>query len=78
MLPSKNGGPSAFRTPLGWYVVGLFTKLERESSISYNQIIAQGADTRKTSGKVKHINAKQMLENTCKTYEVCEIFETDS
>ena len=60
MLPSKNGGPSAFRTPLGWYVVGLFTKLERESSISYNQIIAQGADTRKTSGKVKYINVKHM------------------
>ena len=78
MLPSKNFGPSVSRTPLGLCVVGLFTKLERESSISYNQIITHGADTRKTSGKVKDINAKQMLENTCKTREACEIYETDS
>ena len=30
VLPSKDGGPFAFRTPLGWCVDGLFTKLERK------------------------------------------------
>ena len=70
VLPSKNGGPFAFRTPLGWCVVGLLTKLGRESSISCNGIVVQDAATRKVasyhfgiSSKVKDINTKQMLEN---------------
>ena len=36
VLPTKDGGPFAFRTPLGWCVVELLTKLGRESSVSCN------------------------------------------
>ena len=47
VLPSKDGGPFTFRTPLGWSVVGALTKLGRESSISCNQIVALDIATRK-------------------------------
>ena len=67
VLPTKDGGPFAFRTPLGWCVVELLTKLGRESSVSCNWIVVKDPLTRKTafhhfgmSSKVKDINAKQM------------------
>ena len=70
VLPSKDSGPFAFRTPLGWCVIGLLTKLGKESSIPCNQIVVQDAATRKMvphqfriSSKVEDISAKQMLEN---------------
>ena len=70
VLPSKDSEPFAFRTPLGWFVVGLFTKFRKESSICCNQIVVQDAATGKIashhfgiSSKVKDIDAKQMLEN---------------
>ena len=47
VLPSKDSGSFAFRTLLGWSVVGVFTKLGWESSISYNQIVALDVATRK-------------------------------
>ena len=34
VIPSKNGGPFAFRTTLGWCAVGLLAKLSTENSIS--------------------------------------------
>ena len=78
VLPSKDGGPFAFRTPLRWCVVGLLVKFGRENSISSNRIVVQGAATGKIasyhfgiSSKVKDINAKQMLENIYNT-EFCE------
>ena len=77
-LPSKDGGPFAFGTPLIWCVVGLSTKFGRENSISCNQNVVQDPATRKISShhfgissKVKDINAKQMLENIHNT-EFCE------
>ena len=79
VLPSKDRGSFAFRTPLRWCVVELLTKLGRESSISCNSIVVQDPVTRKTafhpfgiSSKVKDINAKQMLENIFNT-EFCEL-----
>ena len=78
MLPHKDGGPFAFKTPLGWYVVRLLTKLGKKSSISCNHVLVQDAATRKMtshhlgiSSKVKYTNAKQILENIYNT-EFCK------
>ena len=78
VLPSKDGGHFAFRTPLGWCVDGLLTKIGKESSIPCTQIVVQDAATGKIashhfgiSSKAKDINSKQMLENIYNT-EFCE------
>ena len=68
VMPSKNGGPFAFRTTLGWCVVGLLAKLSEKNSMSCHQIIVQDALSGAilphhigVSNKVKDISAKQML-----------------
>ena len=78
VLPSKDGGHFAFRTPLGWCVDGPLTKIGKESSIPCTQIVVQDAATGKIashhfgiSSKAKDINSKQMLENIYNT-EFCE------
>ena len=43
VIPSKNGGPFAFRTTLGWHVVGPLAKLSKENSVSCPRIIVQDA-----------------------------------
>ena len=35
VIPSKNGGPFAFRTTLGWSVVGPLAKPSKRNSISF-------------------------------------------
>ena len=74
VLPSKDDGSFAFRTPLGRCVVGLLTKFGKESSISCNRIVVQDAATGKIashhfgiSSKVKDIDAKQILEKIYNT-----------
>ena len=68
VIPSKNGGPFAFRTTLGWCVVGLLAKLSEKNSMLCHQIIVQDALSGAilphhigVSNKVKDISAKQML-----------------
>ena len=79
VLPSKDSGPFAFRTPLEWSVVGLLT---RESWQGKFNLLQSNCCTRCSckknsipsfgiSSKVKDINAKQMLENMYNT-EFCE------
>ena len=68
VIPSKNGGPFAFRTTLGWCVVGPLAKPSKRNSISCHQLIVQDAISGTilshhfgVSNKVKDISAKQML-----------------
>ena len=42
VILSKDGGPFAFRFPLGWCVVGFLTKGTKKS-ITYHQVLAKGA-----------------------------------
>ena len=78
VLPSKDSEPLAFRTTLGWCVVGVLTKFRKKSSISCNRIVKQDAATGKIvsqyfgiSSKVKDSNTKQMLKNIYNA-EFCE------
>ena len=55
VLPSKDSGPFAFRTPLAWCVVGLlcayWAKVRKESSSTCSQTVVQdtGSSYRKNS-----------------------------
>ena len=41
VIPSKNGGPFAFKTAMGWCIVGPLAKPSKKNSISCHQIIVQ-------------------------------------
>ena len=68
VIQSKNGGPFAFSTTLGWCVVVPLAKLSKKNSISCHRIVVQDAICGAilphhfgVSNKVKDISAKQML-----------------
>ena len=49
VLPSQDGGPFAYKTFLGWCVVGPLTKTGKSRSITCNGIAVQDATTSKVS-----------------------------
>ena len=42
LIPSKNGGPFEFRSPLCRFFVGPLIKINKSGKISCNRIVAQG------------------------------------
>ena len=69
VLPSQDGGPFAYKTFLGWCVVGPLTKTGKKRSISCNGIGVQDAATSKVSRhhfgfthEVQDVSAKKMLQ----------------
>ena len=69
MLPSQDGGPFAYKTFLGWCVVGPLTKTGKSRSISCNGIVVQDAATSKVphhhfgfTHEVLDVSAKMLQE----------------
>ena len=72
VLPSQNGGPFAYKTFLGWCVVGPLAKTGKSRSISCNGIAVRDAATSKVSRhhfefthEVRDVSAKKMLQEMC-------------
>ena len=68
VIPIKDGGSFAFRSPLGWFVVGPFTKGTKKST-ACNQVIVKKAVSRNIAfhyfgipDEIKGVSAKQMLK----------------
>ena len=61
VIPSKDEGPFAYRSPLGWCVVGPLVKDAKKGSISCNRIVAQDV-TSGITNEIKDVSAKQMLQ----------------
>ena len=68
VIPSSNGGPFAFKTILGWCIVGPLTKMETTSTIKCNRIIVKDATTGNISQhhfgiskEIKDVSTKEML-----------------
>ena len=69
VIPSKNGGPFAYKSPLGWCVVGPLVKDAKKGFISCNRIVVQDVTSGKmashhfgTTNELKDVSAKQMLQ----------------
>ena len=69
MLPSQDGVPFAYKTFLGWCVVGPLTKTGKSRSISCNGIAVQDAATSKVlhhhfgfTHEVRDVSAKMLQE----------------
>ena len=69
VIPSKDGGPFAYKSPLGWCVVGPLVKNAKKSSIPCNRIVVQDIASGKMyshqfgiTNEVKDVSAKQMLQ----------------
>ena len=69
VIPSKDGGPFAYKSPLGWCVVGPLVKDAKKGSISCNRIVVQDVTYGKMAShhfeitnEVKDVSAKQMLQ----------------
>ena len=68
IIPSKDGGPFAFRSPLGWCVVGPLTKSTKKS-ITCNRVLVKDAVSGNIAphyfgipDEIKDVSAKQMLK----------------
>jgi len=68
VIPSKDGGPFAFKTILGWCVVGPLTRDGKISSMACNRVMVEDAASRKLSqhhfahlDEVKDNSAGEML-----------------
>ena len=68
VIPSKDGGPFAFRSPLVWCFVGSLTKGTKRS-ITCNLVLVKGAVSGNTAShyfgipdEIKDVSAKQMLK----------------
>ena len=68
IIPSKNGGPFTFRSPLGWCVVGPLTKSPKKS-ITCNRVLVKDAVSGNIAlhyfgilDEIKDVSAKQMLK----------------
>ena len=68
VIPSKDGGPFAFRYPLGWCVVGPLTK-DTKKTIICNQILVKDAVSGNIAShyfgipdEIKDVSPKQMLK----------------
>ena len=68
IIPSKDGGPFAFRSSLGWCVVGPLIKSAKKS-ITCNQVLVKDAVSGNIAphyfgipDEIKDVSAKQMLK----------------
>ena len=68
VIPSKDGGPFAFRSPLGWCVVGPLTKSTKKS-ITCNRVLVKDPVSGNIAphyfgipDEIKDVSAKQMLK----------------
>ena len=69
VIPSKDGGPFAYKSPLGWCVVEPLVKDAKKGSIPCNRIEVQDVACGKMdshhfgiTNEVKDVSAKQMLQ----------------
>ena len=69
VIPSKEKGPFAYKSPLGWCVVGPLVKAAKKGSISCNRIVVQDVTSGKMAShhfgitnEVKGVSAKQILQ----------------
>ena len=68
VIPSKDGGPCAFRTLLGWYIVGPIGEITSSETVSCNKISVQDMASKTVAShyftmetEVKVVGIKQML-----------------
>ena len=61
IVQSRNGGPYAFKTRLGWCVVGPVNKTKR-NKVSCNQIAMNQADTKEVGRHIFQVK-KEVKEN---------------
>ena len=68
MIPSKNGGPYAFWTLLGWYIVGPVGTGGNDASVACNRVAVQDLTSKALAShyfavetEVKDIGIEQML-----------------
>ena len=68
VVPNKDGGPFAFRSPLGWCVVGPLTKSTKKS-VTCNRVLVKDAVSGNMAphyfsilDEIKDVRAKQMLK----------------
>ena len=69
VIPSKDGGPFAYKSPFDWCVVRPLVKDAKKGSISCNRIVVQDVTSGKMAShrfgitnEVKDVSAKQMLQ----------------
>ena len=67
VIPSKDGGPFAYKSPLGWFVLEPLVKDGKKGSLSCNRIVVQDVTSGKIAlhhfgitNEVKDVSAKQM------------------
>ena len=72
VIPSKDGGPCAFRTLLGFFIVGPIGETTSCETVSCNRISVQGTASETVAShyfpmetEVKDIGIKQMLHKMC-------------
>ena len=68
VIPSKDGGPFAFRSPFGWCVIGPLAKGTKKSTTS-NQVLVKDAVSGNIAShyfgipnEIKDVNTKQLLK----------------
>ena len=73
LISSRNGGPYAYRTKLGWCIVGLITTRRNDVSVRCHKIAVKDVASGKIAPhyfvlddepKIEHVGIKEMLEQT--------------
>ena len=69
IIPSKNDGPYAYQTALGWCTVGPRQNVVHQNSLKFNRVAVKDESTSKLA---RH---HFLIENACKNMSVEQIFQ---
>ena len=69
IIPSKDGGPYAYQTKLGWCIVGPIQNVGHQNSLKYNRVAVKDA----SNGKLSRHHF--LIENASKDMSIEQMFE---